>query len=340
MDIMPRKSRIDAAGALHHIIVRGIERRKLFADDTDRNNFLDRIGGIIAETNTGCYAWALIPNHFHLLLRTGKVPIATVMRRLLTGHAGYFNKRHRRSGHLFQNRYKSILCQEDTYLLELVRYVHLNPLRARLIKDFNLLKAYPYCGHSTLMGKVKREWQDIEWVLKLFDQRVRVARRRYHEFVENGLSMGRREDLTGGGLIRSMGGWEAVKSMRKAKAFEKSDERILGDGDFVDQVLSIAQEQMERKNILISKGYNLEMIADRVCSLMELELSEIWKTGKSRRRVAARSLLCYWAVRELGISMTELSRRLSLSPSGVSQSVTRGEKIAEVRGFKLLYRKL
>jgi len=102
---MPRKSRIDAPGALHHIIVRGIERRKIFLDDTDRNNFLDRIGGIITETKTGCYAWALIPNHFHLLLRTGQVSIATIMRRLLTGHAGFFNKRHRRTGHLFQNRY-------------------------------------------------------------------------------------------------------------------------------------------------------------------------------------------------------------------------------------------
>lgn len=130
---MPRKSRIDAPGALHHIIVRGIERRKVFFDDADRDNFIDRVGGVVTDTNTACYAWALIPNHFHLLLRTGQVPVATVMRRLLTGHAGYFNKRHRRSGHLFQNRYKSILCQEDTYLLELVRYIHLNPLRAKII---------------------------------------------------------------------------------------------------------------------------------------------------------------------------------------------------------------
>ncbi len=129
---MPRKSRIDAPGALHHIIVRGIERRKVFADDMDRNNFVDRLSAIVTDTNTACYAWALIPNHFHLFLRTGQVPVATVMRRLLTGHAGYFNKRHRRSGHLFQNRYKSILCQEDTYLLELVRYIHLNPLRAKI----------------------------------------------------------------------------------------------------------------------------------------------------------------------------------------------------------------
>ena len=277
MEVMPRKSRIDAPGALHHIIVRGIERRKIFIDDRDRNSFLDRIGGIISETNTSCYAWALIPNHCHLLLRTGSVPIATVMRRLLSGHAGYFNKRHRRSGHLFQNRYKSILCQEDSYLLELVRYIHLNPVRARIIKDFELLIKYAYSGHSALMGKIKRDWQDTEWVLRLFEERVRAARRRYHDFVEKGIAMGRRKDLTGGGLIRSMGGWAAVKSMRQAKMFEKSDERILGDGDFVDQVLSAAEERMERKDLLISKGYDLKKIADRVCSVMELEPSEIWR---------------------------------------------------------------
>jgi REP element-mobilizing transposase RayT len=334
--IMPRKSRIDAPGALHHIIVRGIERQKIFSDDTDRNNFIDRVGGIATETNTACYAWALIPNHFHLLLRTGQVPVATVMRRLLTGHAGYFNKRHRRSGHLFQNRYKSILCQEDAYLLELVRYIHLNPLRAKIIYDYKALKKYPFSGHSALMGKFKRGWQDTDWVLKLFCHRLSTARQRYHGFVEKGISMGRRMDLTGGGLIRSMGGWQAVKAMRKAKVFEKSDERILGDGDFVEQVLSAANEQMDRKNFLIAKGYNLEIIADKVSSAMEIDASEIWKSGKSRSRVAARSLFCFWAVRELGISMSKLSRRLSLSLTGVSQSVIRGEKIAETNGYKLI----
>ena len=333
---MPRKSRIDAPGALHHIIIRGIEKRKIFADDIDRNNFLDRIGGIITETKTGCYAWALIPNHVHLLLRTGKVPIATVMRRLLTGHAGYFNKRHRRNGHLFQNRYKSILCQEDAYLLELVRYIHLNPLRAGLIKGFDLLRTYPYSGHSILMGKVKNNWQDTKWVLRLYDKRIRVARARYQEFVAKGISMGRRKDLTGGGLIRSLGGWAAVKSMRKAKMFEKSDERILGDGGFVEQVLSESAEQMERRNFLISKGFNLKVIAERVCSVMHLNQAEIWKAGKARSRVAARSLLCFWAARELGISMSELSRKLDLSLSAVSQSVARGEKLAEIHGYKLL----
>ena len=116
----PRRSRIDAADALHHIMVRGIERGAVFRSDTERNRFLERLGKILQDTRTLCYAWVLIPNHFHLLLRTGPVPISTVMRRLLTGYALWYNRRHRRYDPLFQNRFKSILCQEDIYLLELV----------------------------------------------------------------------------------------------------------------------------------------------------------------------------------------------------------------------------
>ena len=150
---MPRKARIDAAGALHHIIVRGIERRKIFWDDADRDSFVNRLGQVVIETHTDCFAWAMIPNHVHLLMRAGLTPIATVMRRLLTGYAVQFNRRHRRHGHLFQNRYKSILCQQDPYLLELVRYIHLNPLCAKLVPDYKSLKKFPYGGHCTLMGK-------------------------------------------------------------------------------------------------------------------------------------------------------------------------------------------
>ena len=128
---MSRKARIDAPGAVHHIIIHGIERKEIFNDDFDRNNFLDRLGKILTETATTCFAWALIPNHVHIFLRTGKAPIATAMRRLLTGYTQFYNRRYRRHGQLFQNRYKSILCQEDRYFLELVRYIHLNPLRAK-----------------------------------------------------------------------------------------------------------------------------------------------------------------------------------------------------------------
>jgi REP element-mobilizing transposase RayT len=204
---MTRQTRIDAPGALHHIIVRGIERKKIFKDDADRDKFLERLGGILVDTKTPCLAWAIIPNHFHLLLRTGATPISSVMRSLLTGYAIYFNRRHRRSGHLFQNRYKSILCQEDAYLLELVRYIHLNPLRAKLVSSYDELQSYPYGGHSAIMGKVEREWQDVDLVLALFAANIPSARSAYSRYVQDGITLGRRKDLVGGGLIRSQGGW-------------------------------------------------------------------------------------------------------------------------------------
>ena len=244
---MPRKSRIDAPGALHHIIARGIEGRRIFGDVTDKFNFLERLGGILTETETRCYAWALIPNHFHLLLRTGNFPITTVMKRLLTGHALWYNRRHRRHGHLFQNRYKSILCQEDKYLLELVRYIHLNPLRTRLVQSMQALDQYSYSGHSILLGRRSNDWQDIDSVLRLFGEKRSAARKRYRVFVEKGLASGKRPDLTGGGLLRSHGGWANVKTMRKAKVHQPADERILGDGEFVQGVLETAEEILKRK---------------------------------------------------------------------------------------------
>ena len=166
-------------------------------------------------------AWVLMPNHFHLLLKTGSVPISTVMKRLLTGYAVFYNRRHWRSGHLFQNRYKSILCQEDVYLLELVRYIHLNPIRAEVVDDLRGLDKYPYSGHSGILGRRKNDWQDINYVLNHFNSNPTIARRRYRAFVKEGISQGRRPDLIGGGLIRSAGGWSAIKALRKAKIYQK-----------------------------------------------------------------------------------------------------------------------
>ena len=250
---MPRKARIDAPGALHHIIVRGIEGCKIFRDDNDRLKFIERLGDILTETETPCYAWALIPNHFHLLLKTGLVPIATIMSRLLTGYAGYFNRRYRRHGHLFQNRYKSILCQEEVYLIELVRYIHLNPLRAGVVEDIKALNKYFFSGHSAVMGKVNRDWQDINSVLGLLGQRKSNAKKAYQRFIENGVEQGKRPELTGGGLLRSIGGWTALKTLRRNSVMSKGDERVLGDSDFVEMVLRKADEQLERKYLLKAK---------------------------------------------------------------------------------------
>lgn len=136
---MPRKSRIDAPGALHHIIAYGLDRDGIFRDDADRDGFIARLAAILVETQTPCLAWALLDDRFHLLLKTGNRPLSLVMRRLLTGHAIALNRRHRRQGKVFRDRFRSVLCQEDTYLTELVRYIHLNPLRAGLVADLDAL---------------------------------------------------------------------------------------------------------------------------------------------------------------------------------------------------------
>lgn len=333
---MPRKARIDAAGALHHIIVRGMERRAIFHGERDRGDLIERLETILPDTSTVCYAWAFMPNHFHLLLRTGTVPLATVMRRLLTGYVVGYNKRHKRHGSLLQNRYKSILCQEDQYLLELVRYIHLNPLRGGLVKDLPELGAYPFSGHSALMDEVERKWQDVDFVLRLFGERTFAARKRYLEFVQDGVSQGRRPELTGGGLIRSLGGWDQVKSLRGGEQRLKGDERILGDSDFVLEVLKGSQERLERRYALRAKGFGIEALAERVADLFGVQPAAILAPGKYKHVVPARSLFCYWAVRELGETTTSLARRLGMSQPGVSVAVRRGKAIAKQHGVTLL----
>jgi REP element-mobilizing transposase RayT len=331
---MPRKARIDAPGALHHIIARGIERREIFCDDEDRDDFLRRLGEIVSESKTQCYAWALLPNHFHLLLKTGDVPVATVMRRLLSGYVSRFNRRHDRSGHLFQNRYKSILCQENIYLKELVRYIHLNPLRAGVMKTLGELDDYLYCGHGRLMGKFQNDWQETNSVLTLFADRVSTARDRYRTFVEAGAAAGRRPELTGGGLVRSAGGWQAIQEFRNSKIHQKSDERILGDSEFVEGVLARTEEALHRKYALATQGVGIEEVMQGVSELTGVPVEALTGAGKKRETVSARSLLCFWAVTELGMSLTELAGRLGIGVSTVGGAVQRGAHFAERKELK------
>jgi len=259
------------------------------------------------------------------------------MRRLLTGYALSFNRRHKRYGQLFQNRYKSIVCQEDTYLKELVRYIHLNPIRAGIVVNLKELNKYPYCGHTTLVGSRERPWQEVNYVLGYFGRTPRAARRAYLSYMDSGLDQGRRDELVGGGLIRSLGGWSEVKSLRlKGQAQIMSDERILGDSEFVDSVLSQANERYERRYELKDRGYNLNRIAKRVAELSGMEEHEVFSKGRQHRKVKARSLLCFWAVRELGMSLTDLARDLEMSTPGVEFAVERGEAIAHDNKYQLM----
>jgi putative transposase len=331
---MPRKARIDAPGALQHIIIRGIEKRHIFRDDQDKDNFIERLGDVLLETSTSCYAWVLMTNHVHLLLRTGLVPIAMVMRRVLTGYAQQFNRRHRRHGQLFQNRYKSILCEENPYLLELVRYIHVNPLRAELVKDLRALRSYRFCGHSVLLGYLDNEWQDKDYVLRLFGAKETQARNAYVSFIVEGLDQGRRPDLTGGGLVRSVGGWTALKALRTEEIRVKGDERILGGSKFVQEVLEKANEEFERTTLLKSRGLNWETLLSRVASFYDIECASLETGSKSPSIVKARSVLCYLAVRKLGVTGTAIATKLNITPSAVSKAVTRGQELLRNRNLE------
>ena len=334
---MPRLARLDAPGVLHHIMIRGIERRNIFRNNKDREDFLDRLSNLLPETEISCYAWAFLPNHAHFLFRTGPIPLATLMRRLLTGYVISFNRRNKRHGQLFQNRYKSIVCQEEVYLRELVRYIHLNPIRAGIVHTLSELNRYAYSGHSMVMGRKNRPWQDVDYVLSYFGKTPGRARKAYYSYVKAGLEQGRRKELTGGGLIRSLGGWtEITKYDVKGQDHIKSDERILGESDFVDEILSQASEKFERNYELKRLGYDLDRIAARVAEIFDIEIGDIFLKVKQRKRVKAKSLFCYWAVRELGFSLTELARRLGISVAGVGYSVERGEIIARENHYQLI----
>jgi REP element-mobilizing transposase RayT len=334
---MPRLSRLDTLGLLHHVMIRGIERRKIFRDDKDRDHFLERLSALAPETKTLCYAWALMPNHAHFLIRSGPSGISLLMRRLLTGYAAYFNRRHRRHGQLFQNRFKSIICQEDAYLQELVRYIHLNPLRGKIVQDMKALDEYRFSGHAVLMGKVEMKWQDADYVLGCFSKSLSTGRKKYRAYVEQGIVLGRRPELVGGGLIRSLGGWKEARRMRlKGQNRIKGDQRILGEGDFVSEVLSESRESFNRKYELKTRGVDFQFVLERASSLFGLEEDYILGRGRQADRVRARDLVCFWCARELGISLAQLAREFDTTSTGVSYAVGRGEKLAKEAGYLML----
>ena len=247
---MPRQPRLDAPGALHHVMGRGIERTRIFRNDRDREDFLNRLADLCTAGDLIVYAWSLMPNHFHLLVRTGRQSISKSMRKLLTGYVVNFNLRHKRYGHLFQNRYKSIICEEDPYLLELTRYIHLNPLRAGIVGDLRQLSTYRWAGHSAIMRRVKRDWQEIDIVLAYFGKGHKAVEK-YEQYVREGVSLGKRSELVGGGLIRSLGGWSQVLSFRRKGIKVASDERVLGGDEFIQRLLSEADEK-EKETLRLS----------------------------------------------------------------------------------------
>jgi len=322
---MPRLPRLDAPGVLHHVMGRGIEKSDIFLDNKDRNDFINRLSVLVGQGAIEVYAWSLMPNHFHLLVKTKNRPLSSSMRKILTGYVVNFNRRHKRYGHLFQNRYKSIVCQEDAYLMELVRYIHLNLLRAGLVKDMNGLNRSPWSGHSALLGKVERKWQEIEYVLSYFGSKG-VRKKNYYKYVKEGIDAGRRPELVGGGLVRSLGGWSEVLALRSRKQRHAFDSRVLGDSDFVQEIKSDLDD-MIKKNLRISgHRIDLEELSDRVCKKNDISLAELISGSRRRELVKARRTVSWIAVHELGYSGAEVARYLGVTNSCVTRFLLSGEK--------------
>ena len=325
---MPRQARLDVPGALHHIMVRGINKSTIFDDDQDRQKFLDRLGQNIVEAKCSIYAWVLMTNHVHLLFKSGGKGISTVMRKLLTWYAIYYNRRHKRTGHLFENRYKSILCDEDNYLLALLRYIHLNPLRAGMVKTLEELDRYPWSGHSAVMNKRECLWMDIDYVLLQFNDTRRKARNAYRKFVQEGIGMGRKPELTGGGLVRSLGGWSQVQSTQRKGQKTEYDERILESGEFVTAIFKEAEEKQIRQFKIKRTGLTITGIIEKECRTARVSEKEL-KNGSKRMIVRnVRERIARRGVEELGLTSAEIARNLGVCTSTVTRALTRSEAAA------------
>ncbi len=320
---MPRQARLDAPGTLHHVIMRGIESGKVVGDREDRENFVSRMGKIASDTETVIYAWALMPNHAHILLRSGPHGLSKYMRRFLTGYAITYNRRHTRYGHLFQNRFKSIVCDEDSYFRELVRYIHLNPLRAELVKDMAELERYPWCGHGVIMGRIKHDWQDRVYVLSWFGSSEGGAKKAYRKYVREGIGQGRRPELVGGGLIRTLGGWSQVLSLRRNREKVLTDERILGSGDFVERVIREADERLDYQLQAGERKQRVNQLIQEVCNREKINIKEL-RAGSRRGPISqVRSQVAVQLVEKYGIPLAEVARQLGVSTSAISKIVTR-----------------
>jgi len=323
---MPRKARLDAPGTLHHVMIRGLEGRDIFRNDEDRENFLSRLGQLVKKTGDRILAWSLMDNHVHLLLFSGPSGLSTLMRRLLTGYAGWFNRKQGRIGHLFQNRYKSIVCEEEPYLLELVRYIHLNPYRASTVKSLEELDYYRWSGHSALIGKGRNDWQERDYVLGQFGKSQSKAIRAYRQFMEEGKNAGRRPDLVGGGLIRSLGGWSKVLSLRARGEQEEYDARILGGGDFVHAIMREADEKLMRQMKSRREKVSMNDVLKKMCKEAKVREEELRGGGQRKEVSALRARIAHLLCREMGISMAEAARKLGVGTPAIAMAIRKKEQ--------------
>jgi len=263
-----------------------------------------------------------MPNHFHLLILSAKRPLSELMRRLMTGYVVGFNIRHRRVGYLFQNRYKGILCEQEEYLQELIAYIHLNPLRAKLVRNINGLGKYRWCSHGALIGRSKPGFLERDYVLSHFDDVKKQAVQKYGALLMDRQNKYKGGEYSGGGLIKSVGGRANVLSFKRGGEKEMFDDRVLGSGGFVEAVLKGVEEPSPVK---MSRQEALNEVK-RITGVGYKELA-----GKSRERriVKGRAVYCFLRRERGGASGTEMMKELGVASGTVSYLTHRGRDLLD-----------
>ncbi|MGH7820920.1 MAG: transposase [Candidatus Binatia bacterium] len=321
---MPRQPRLDAPGTLHHVIGRGIERRPIFLDDADREDFLRRVESLVCQGAFLVYAWALMDNHFHLLVKTLGQRLHRSMRSLLTGYAGRFNRRHGRVGHLFQNRYRSIVCEEETYFLALVRYIHLNPLKDGVVSTLADLDRYPYSGHATLVGMSARHWQACDEVLARFEDH-RDPRAAYRAFIASGVEPEMCPEAGAVGLVPVPSGFLRVTKLKRGREAFRAKDRILGTESFLQDVVRRAESRIVTP-AEAAGAPAFETLLSAICSAAGVPVANVVSQCRLRSACRARDgLACLW-IECLGRSARELAAALGVRRSPLYRAARRGRK--------------
>lgn len=317
---MPRLPRLNLPAVFYHVMVRGIERRRIFRRPADYYDFLTRLGANLLDSGCRCFSWALMPNHIHLLILSGVRGIVSLMHPLLTGYATAFNLRHERVGHLFQNRYKAIICEEDPYFLQLLRYIVLNPVRAGMVHTLDELRQYPWTSHRAVMGIATYPWLETNEVLMQFGSSPEQSRFTYERFINEGWSQGKLAHLEGEGALRTL-------SDRHSDTADSFDSRILGSSLFVDKVHREA-EILENVKNQIHQQWTLDSIREAIARERNIDPTAILRRDRQRAIAKARDLFVYAAIDGLGQAGVAVATLLRISGAAVCQARERGRQLA------------
>lgn len=319
---MARRRRPDWQDALHHIIARGIDGKAVFQTCSDKQDLINRFEYLVPDMDVEIYAWAVMPNHLHLLTRTGDRPICSFMHRLLTGYATSYNRRNERQGHVFQGRFKSIPVQEDTYFLRLVKYIHCNPLKAGIVDAPDKLEDYPWCGHGSMLGTRKYLWHNSIYALSKFGQDAIEQKMNYRRLVIEEYDNNTLEELTRGTYC--LGSKGIVDLSKEIKP--KNGYRVLGDKDFA---LRILKKLRKHDNGFIRDRRKSRSDVQKLFSWIESKLgftrSMISGNARGPGLCDARAVAAWIMTNRLGLSQTECAGILGITRPGAQKAIARGE---------------